>query len=196
MIIGIVGKMGSGKDYIATKYILPFMEGVLRKKVLQICFADQIKVNVMSKGNFSYDELYVNKTPDSRRSLQIEGTENGRDVHGKDVWVNYTDSWIKVYKERGINNFIITDCRFKNEVEYIKKSGGIILKVHAPQRNHERLYKESNGDHDTYNKLKGHPSECDLDSYDDNCYDMVIDNDIGDNVLRQITQVYKLISQL
>ena len=144
MIIGIAGKMGCGKDYICNNLIVP----LLKKQglsFLQVSFADQIKVNVMTKNDVSFEDVYVSKSVNTRRLLQIEGTENGRNVLGENVWINYLDNWITVYKSRGIEHFICTDVRFKNELEYIKKSGGIVIKIDAPERNYLRLYRESEG---------------------------------------------------
>ena len=111
--------------------------------------------------------------------LQIEGTEVGRNFD-KDIWVKYLENWIKVHNNRGIDIFIISDLRFKNEYNFVKNNKGLMLKVIAPLRNEFRLQKESKGDYNLYEKISKHISECDLDvNYN---YDMVIMNDITDNV--------------
>ena len=50
LLIGITGKLGSGKDYITNNLVIPILK---RQSLsyLQTCFADQLKVNVMSKYN-------------------------------------------------------------------------------------------------------------------------------------------------
>lgn len=176
VLIGIAGKMGSGKDYITTNYIVPYIEQTLRKKVLQLCFADQIKVNVMTKYNVSYHDLYIEKTQDTRKLLQIEGTEKGRNVYGVNVWINSLKNWIDIFNNRGIEHFVITDVRFQNELQFIKNNG-IVIKVVAPNRTHERLLSESGGDPTVYNTLKNHSSECDLDNLSDSEFDLVYHND-------------------
>jgi len=178
MIIGICGKLGTGKDYIKEHHIYPILDK-LKVKYMNINFADQIKINAISKNNISYNDVYITKTAESRILLQKEGTEIGRS-HDKNIWVNYLDNWIKVYKDRGINVFIISDCRFLNEFEYIKQKNGIIIKIIAPERNKSRLLQESNGDLEKYNQITNHCSECDLDSIPDIMYDYVIKNDIND----------------
>lgn len=180
-IIGIAGKMGSGKDYIANNFIIPYLEFKLNQSCLQFCFADQIKINIMSKMNISYHDVYIEKTNITRNLLQQEGTENGRLVYGENIWIKYFDNWIQVFKTRGIKNIITTDCRFKNEIDYIKAQGGIIIKIHAPVRNDQRLKRESNSDQLVYNCLKNHSSECDIDNVEESYFDLVIDNDIGSN---------------
>jgi len=190
MIIGIVGKLGVGKDYYSNNVI----EKILNKyneRYIQMAFADQIKINVMSKKNIEYDDVYVKKTIESRILLQTEGTKE-RDI-SKDIWITYLDNWRKIHYNRGINNFVITDCRFINEMEYIKKSGGIIIKIIAPKRNYQKLLQESLGDLDMIENIRNHKSECDLDNIMDKNFDLVIDNDIEysiEELQLQFTKMY------
>ena len=181
MIIGIAGKMGCGKDYICNNVIVPLLK-TNGKNFLQVSFADQIKVNVMTKQNIKFDDVYVSKTNDTRRLLQMEGTENGRNVLGKDIWIKYFANWISVYKSRGVDTFICTDVRFQNELDYIKHSGGIVIKIDAPTRNLNRLKQESKGNETILKTLRSHPSECNLDCIADDYYDLVIKNDPGNDI--------------
>jgi len=181
MIIGISGKMGSGKDYVCQYLINPLIQN---KSYLQVSFADQIKVNVMTKCDVSFSDVYVNKTNETRTLLQQEGTERGRDIFGKDIWIKYLHNWILVYKSRGIQCFVCPDVRFKNELEYIKSQGGIVIRINAPKRNLQRLEHESGGDKNIKDILQSHISECDLDNY--NYFDLIIDND--DNNLNHYKQ--------
>lgn len=178
MIIGIAGKMGCGKDYTCNNLVIPVLKHY-NQTFLQVSFADQIKINVMTKNDIQFDDVYVNKTKQTRRLLQIEGTENGRDILGKDIWIRYLHNWIKVHESRGTRNFICTDVRFLNEFDYIKKRGGIVIRIDAPQRNMERLLSESDGDSNILETLKKHRSECDLDNLSDNNFDLIIKNDQG-----------------
>lgn len=176
MIIGIAGKLGSGKDFVSNNMVVP----ILKNKnctFLQMCFADQIKVNVMTKNNIDFKDVYIDKTKETRSLLQTEGTELGRDTLGKDIWIRYFDNWMSVYRSRGIEHFICTDVRFTNELEYIKKNGGIVIKIDAPKRNYQRLLSESSGDLDLLRKLSSHQSECNLDHLSNEHFDLVINND-------------------
>ena len=178
MIIGIAGKLGSGKDFVSNNMIVP----ILKNKnctFLQICFADQIKVNVMTKNNIDFKDVYIDKTKETRSLLQTEGTELGRDTLGKDIWIRYFDNWISIYSSRGIEHFICTDVRFTNELEYIRERGGIVIKIDAPKRNYQRLLLESSGDLNLLEKLSSHQSECNLDHLSNEHFDLVINNDIG-----------------
>lgn len=196
IIIGVAGKMGSGKDFICNNVIIPILKKY-NETFLQLAFADQIKVNVMTKNNVKYNDIYVNKTTETRRLLQIEGTEQGRNLINEDIWINYFNNWITIFKNRGIDNFICTDVRFKNEVEYIRKNGGILIYINAPNRNLSRLTKESNGNLELLEKIKCHKSECDLDDLDSTNFDLIINNDPNNNtdiqtIKNKLDVLYKL----
>ena len=181
VLIGICGKMGSGKDYIASKYIIPFLQSK-SIKCLQLSSADQIKVNIMAKTNVSFNEAYLEKNQKTRQLLQHEGTENGRNIQGKDIWIKYFEAWHMVLASRGIDAIITSDVRFKNEMEYIKNKKGLLIKVVAPNRNKTRLENESQHNIEVYKKIASHASECELDDVDENSYDLVIRNDYNDKV--------------
>ena len=179
IVIGITGKLGSGKDYIANNVIIPVIEK-FNYRYLQCAFADQIKVNVMTKSGVSYNDVYEEKTHESRMLLQQEGTEVGR-TSDPNIWVNYLSNWIHVNYKRGISVFVVCDVRFKNEYDFVKNAdAGIMLKVVAPNRNHHRLLKESGADPILYKKIDNHRSECDLDDLSLTDFDLVIKNDTTD----------------
>jgi len=64
MIVGIVGQLGSGKDYIVNNYILPYFnddDNDKDCKVHIISMADALKVEIMIKDNISFEKLYIIK---------------------------------------------------------------------------------------------------------------------------------------
>lgn len=177
IVIGVSGKLGSGKNYIINNVIIPVLKNYINIRYLEIAFADQIKINVMTKNNINFSDVYESKTKESRQLLQNEGTEVGRNTN-KDIWVNYLSNWINVNNSRGISIFIISDCRFLNEVEYVHNQNGIMIKVLALNRNNKQLIKESEGNIEIYDKIKSHRSECDLDNLNDSNFNLIIDNDL------------------
>ena len=194
LLIGLCGKMGSGKDYIASNYIIPYLKDKLKRTPLKMAFADQIKVNAITRNNISFNDVYVEKTDFTRILLQKEGTENGREKYGQDVWIKYFDAWANVYKTRGIDAIILSDVRFQNEVEYIKSKGGLLIKVHAPIRNEKRLQDDSKGNNEIYKQIKSHPSECDLDNLSDQEFTFVVDNDNNNKTPLDINRVLAFIN--
>lgn len=130
-----------------------------------------------------------------RDLLQLLGTECGRNTIHPNIWINSLMSeyksiyWnIKLGKEVSLGNYtyqeskldeksenniiknypnwIITDCRFSNELEAIKDRNGISIRVN-------RLNKYEESFKAVYDKTQEHPSETALDNA---IFDYTIDN--------------------
>ena len=168
IIIGFAGKMGSGKNHFAEKIIAPLLKSQGHQVVI-LAFADQLKVELMTKYGLSYAEVFENKSASTRDLLQKEGTALGRDVRGSDIWIKYLANWTEIFAARGINYILITDVRFTNEAEWIKSKNGILVKIDAPDRHN--IYCMSKN---ISPENKVHQSETELDNY--NAFDIVIDN--------------------
>lgn len=169
LIVALCGKMGSGKDYVARTYVLPLLRS-LGLTCMQMCFADQIKVNAIVRHGLAPQSVLDAKTRDTRSLLQREGTELGRDVHGQDVWIRYFDAWTDVHGSRGVDAIVATDLRFVNEAEHVKRRNGILVRVLAPRRNADRLASENDD-----GTAATHRSECEMDEFRD--VDVVVEND-------------------
>jgi hypothetical protein len=63
-----------------------------------------------------------------RKILQLVGTNIMRNHLDDNIWMLSLKRQLLKDIEEG-NNVIITDCRFPSEAEYIKKLGGIIIKI-------------------------------------------------------------------
>lgn len=95
----------------------------------------------------------------ARKFLQVFGTDVCRKTFNENIWVyalfnkyvclpNYPNTY---------PDWIITDCRFPNEAEEIKKRGGLIVRINRPE----------------VSALNAHISELALDDYE---FDYVINN--------------------
>ena len=203
-IIGFSGKIGVGKNYIAEN-IIGKMFFDLGYVVSFLAFADLVKYelgarlqktnsidDVINSNTVNYNNLFITKTHDIRLKLQKYATEHGRNSNDKnidDIIIYYdTNIWIKglylmmknIY-EKSYNKdkhiFIITDVRFINEAEFIKKLGGLIIRINSIVRNHKRLTQESSNSDNPFEmimKISTHQSEIELDNY---TFDFIIDND-------------------
>lgn len=133
----------------------------------------------------AYEDRLIRKfTLTPRKLLQLLGTDCGRKIIHPNIWVNALFSDYKAgfeflpqsngnkIKTPIYPNWIITDVRFPNEVEAIKKRGGIVIRVDRP-------CKECGGM--GYHKMDcnvgrtEHESEYALDNYEG--FDHVIEND-------------------
>jgi len=177
MIFGITGRKGHGKDTISD---------ILVKKYdfEKLSFADPLKravkeiFNLSDQQLYGYEKEFIDKywkvTP--REILQFVGTELFRnqlknlipDVE-ENIWVKVLENKIK--NVRG--NIVISDVRFPNEVDMIKKLNGKIIKIIRPNLEN--------------NTLSNHISE-NLDTdYD---YDYIIINDKGiDDLYEEIGKI-------
>lgn len=114
-----------------------------------------------------------------RQLLQEVGTDAMRDVIHPNIWVNALFVDYCPYSTRGSSyecvesNWIITDCRFPNELEAIKKRNGISIRVERDTREFKEYF---NGKEwvEKDNPFNQHPSETAL---DDATFDYTIYND-------------------
>ena len=139
MIIGIVGSIGSGKDTIAD-YLSNFHE--FRRESFASSVKDSLSVifgwdRTLLEGrtkesrewreqidNWWADRLSIpHLTP--RWVMQNFATDLCRDQFHKDIWIASLENKLRKSKD----NIVITDCRFPNEFESIKKLGGQIIRV-------------------------------------------------------------------
>lgn len=167
LLIGLSGKLGAGKNYIAEK-IVPLVLSELAPGALQIfqmAFGDQMKVELAARDReLTYENLFVEKSQKTRELMQFYGTDLCRRQFGSDVWIRSMDTWISIHKSRIASSglqpvFVISDVRFENEAGWIQSKGGILIRIDAPDRNRERLEREGGS------KADQHPSETDLDNF-------------------------------
>ena len=109
-----------------------------------------------------FADIQFNKLISVREFLQKLGTDAIRDGLHTNAWVNalmadytptqvqWADGPIGGYKDGPMPNWIITDTRFPNEAEAIKKADGIIIRVDRPG----------------VKPINDHPSEIGLDDWD------------------------------
>ena len=176
-IIGFAGKLGTGKDYIIEKYLSP----LIKENKLIVAFADYLKIKVASENDDIdiADCIKSNKPLHVRKKLQKEGTENGRNIYGDDIWIKKLENFIYLHnKKNNINTFIISDCRFINEADWIEnKMSGLLIYVNSPNRNRKALKLESKNNSSVLDKIKSHRSENELNNYP---FKYIINNDDGD----------------
>jgi hypothetical protein len=168
-IYAFSGKLGTGKDYLARKFIK--INDL--HNYAYVCFSDIIKLNTIVFDKIDFDRVFVAKDEESRSLLQRNGTENGRNKYGEDVWIRYMHNSIRMHAMRGIKNVIITDLRFKNEYEYLNALGAVIFRIEAPQRHRDKVIEEFGTD-----RVMTHSSETDL---DDVKFEKTIRNDYNED---------------
>ena len=135
MIIGLVGFIGSGKgtvgDILEQKGFIKDSFAKPLKDACSVMFGwprellegdTEVSRKWREEPDIYWSEKFGRKfTP--REALQLMGTEAGRDVFHKDVWV------ISLLNRARGKDVVVTDVRFKNEIQYIQDNGGIVIRV-------------------------------------------------------------------
>lgn len=156
MKIAFVGKMRSGKD-TAGHYVIS------KHWAMQLAFGDEIRQVIKTY----FPHLLKGNKP--RKVFQKIG-QLFREID-KNVWVNRLHKTYTVCQERGIEDFVITDVRQPNEVEYLKSQGFLIVKVETEEELRLERIKAS-GDDFSLEDLN-HETELAVDSLP---YDYLITN--------------------
>ncbi len=136
MLIGLVGFIGAGKGTVGELlrlqgYKQASFAGSL-KDTASVLFGwdrdllegdtDESRVFREQKDEFWSSRFGYDFSP--RLALQLLGTEAGRDVFHKDVWIYALENRIKQ-----LPNVVLTDTRFPNEIDFIRSKGGVIIEI-------------------------------------------------------------------
>jgi hypothetical protein len=141
MIIGINGKIGSGKDTIGE--IIRGLCLTNKDQVFEIKkFAGKLKqigsilsgipVEKFEDQEFKQKHMGLEWEMTYREFLQKLGTEAMRDGLHTNVWVNALFADYRLWSDGSKDwypNWIITDMRFPNEMEAIVEKGGLTIRV-------------------------------------------------------------------
>jgi hypothetical protein len=203
MIIGISGKIGSGKDTVgeiiqklcltneAPNFEIKKFAGKLKAvgSLLTGIPIEMFEDQEFKKTDLPSEWVYIEKGYAARNMtvrdfLQKLGTEAMRDNLHTNVWINALFSDYKAIEripEKRMSimpNWIITDMRFPNEMEAVVNRNGITIRVNrTPFRTTEtELGKLSVVNQPEVDKLLGiqeHPSEAALDDAE---FDYTINN--------------------
>lgn len=125
LIIGLLGKKQSGKDTAASAFMAIYGA---RVSIDRLAFATALKAEVAAHLNISVAQLEIDKLK-HRKLLQWWGTEHRRQTYGDTYWVSRVEAALDASTTQVT---VITDVRFPNEAEMIKRRGGRLLRVCRP----------------------------------------------------------------
>ena len=169
MIIGISGKLGSGKDTVAniimTNYKLKMRESIVKKSyaaklkyISAYLIGIKEELTQTQEGKNRYLKEWGMTVGEFLQKMGTEGMRRGVHPNG---WVLALFSDYDYTKKI---TWVITDVRFKNEAQAIKDRHGILIRIEGDPA---EIRKNSKRD-------ITHPSEIDLDDWKD--WDVIIDN--------------------
>ena len=138
MIVGLVGLIGSGKGTVG--------DMLIEQGFVQASFATPLKDAAASVFNWDR-EMLEGITPESRAwrevtdtwweerlnipnfsprlALQLLGTEVFRNHFHQDTWILSMEARLRDAK----HDVVITDARFPNEINMIRRQGGVVVRV-------------------------------------------------------------------
>ncbi len=152
-VIGLVGRLKSGKDtfYQCVQAASRADTGVC--KVHRLAFADALKEEVAQACGVSLADINEQKDV-YRPMLQWWGTEFRRRLYHEEYWIHRLHEKLTElrYRTPPPVAVFITDVRFPNEGDYVRRQGGQLVRIVRPQT-------ESNG------AVAGHASEASMDAY-------------------------------
>lgn len=170
-ILAFAGRKQSGKSTSA-EYIKSIFEQNNKDKICKIySFADPLKTGIcMDIFGLTYNQCYGSDEDKNtmtelvwnselltaRRAMEVIGTDIFRKLKNS-VWV---DATLNTIKKDAVDLAIIPDCRFPNEVDAIKKSGGLVIRL----------------DLDPFSSCSLSESALDPNHYNWNNFDMVVQN--------------------
>jgi len=125
VLIGLIGYKQSGKDTFADYLVQTrnFKKQAFAEPVKQIC---QILFHLEPEQ--MYDPC-LKEVVDKRwglsprQMMQKVGTDMVRNMLGNDFWVRHMDM------RASTGNIVISDVRFRNEAEWVKDRGGVLIRI-------------------------------------------------------------------
>ena len=133
-IVGLTGYASAGKDTAAAGLVAA---GYVRRGFADPLKAMALAIDPLIQGASHIDSLSwfvkqggwdaAKRIPDVRRFLQRLGTDAVRVHLGDDAWVRAFDC----ARNRSVDT-VAPDVRFPNEAEYIRRHGGIVIRIDRP----------------------------------------------------------------
>lgn len=152
-LIAFTGKSGSGKD-TAAMYL------VKKHFFLRYGFADPIKAALntlfgwragdwLRPGWKEEEDAYLKFSP--RKAAQTLGTEWGRQMLRKDIWLCLADMMYSSLDTVGeVRGMVISDLRYDNEASWVKRMGGEVYQLIRPSATEVRKHTSEEGVHPSY----------------------------------------------
>ena len=131
MIIGLLGKAGTGKTTVANHLVSEYnfqkisLAEPLKKMAMMIYGLEHHQVWGTQEEKETIDDRW-GKSP--RELLQYLGTDVCREHLGQDVWV---DAMIRKVRATMGTHWVVDDLRFMNEANAIRKYG-VVVKLECP----------------------------------------------------------------
>jgi hypothetical protein len=142
MMIGLIGKAGSGKSSVADilvknhGYLRYSMAGAMRKALLAAM--------PFLEGRYLHEDkqsIIPGLGVTGRQLLQTFGHDWGRTQIHKGIWIQALQSELSLMKV-DFRKVVIDDMRYENECDWVKNSGGTIIGIDRPSLDTDEMNQE------------------------------------------------------
>ena len=174
LFIGLTGLARSGKTTVAQHL-------AAEHGFECYAFADPLREGIMAIFNLSPEDLesdakeqpiaWLGRSP--RQLMQLLGTEWGRHMISANLWIDLAEQNLNCLSAvfDSAPGFIISDVRFENEADFIRKRGGTVIHLRRPDAP----------------QVSAHISEAGVSIHDD---DLILHNEGGlDELLGQLDEL-------
>lgn len=131
MLIGVSGKKQAGKDTFF-EFLSKRIKGKYQNKVIVKHYAFAAAVKEFSTKYFHVD-LATPETKEKNRFVLQGVGQMFRDEVNEDFWINKVDSQYKedilFTPEDDILLGVVTDLRYRNELDWVTNNGGILVRI-------------------------------------------------------------------
>jgi hypothetical protein len=164
LYIGLGHKARQGKDTVA--------------RALHAWDPEQTRVMAFSDALYAYCRVVYGMREKDPKLLQFIGSEGFR-AKQPDIWIEVLESAARNYPEPII---IIPDVRFENEAEFVRRNGGVLMKIARFTENADPYRATDRDPH--------HVSETALDNLDWD-YTLINHDGLPDRVTSQARQILR-----
>lgn len=130
-IVGITGLKRAGKDtcaeYLVNRYGFDRHSFAQPLKDMLSVLLEYVDCNDRYFSELNKEEKIPGINTSYRKLAQTLGTEWGRKLIDDNIWINMLAA-----NTEYVDKIVISDVRFENEAKWVKKNGGIIIKVTRP----------------------------------------------------------------
>ena len=181
LVVGVSGKIGSGKNYICENVIAPLFRAEGRP-VVMCAFADMLKLLCAVQDSVPYEKLFHEKDANSRALLQTRG--DSYRASDPDFFFKLFNFQARLFAERGFEVILVPDVRFANEFKGLRDSfeNVALIRVDAPKRSRAKVVQEWSKTNEGPAPTSEHRSETELDSLTIP-FDLFVFNDFDNEVL-------------
>lgn len=102
-------------------------EALALRHCRSFCFIGAVAIATHAR----VDSAWLDAPRSPRQVLQWWGTEYRR-AEDPQYWIRALASRVDVRRQAGIGRIVLTDCRFPNELAYVRGAGGLLWRVQRP----------------------------------------------------------------